>query len=552
MSPRDLRWYGWGYRDTTFSFENRPDAWPYLKAQLALEEGDHTPPASLESIQLRPSRLSEALGSQLCEIVGPEAVHTSDEARLRHSLGKSYCDLIRLRTGCIPNPTDAVVFPSREGDIVQVLALATAHQLAVIPFGGGTSVVGGVEPLGERPTLTLSLARMNRVFAVDAISQTVTAEAGIFGPDLERALNAHGLTLNHFPQSFEFSTLGGWIATRSAGEASTKYGKIEDMLVSARAVTPSGLVETRTVPASAAGPSLLQLLAGSEGAYGVITQATLRVRPRPKFQQERGLLFRDFHAGVEALRAIMQTGLRPAMARLSDEAETHASFRLRERRSGWARLREQLGLAVLERTGRSFERGALMLLRFEGDDECALHECGHALAICRAQGAFDLGAGPVHSWQRDRYRTPYLRDVLLDHGVLVDTLETATEWGNVEALHRALSHAISQAIAAAGSPALVLTHLSHLYRDGASLYVTFLARSARGRELEQWRAIKDAATDCMMRHGGALSHHHGVGYEHAKWLEQEDGQAGLEAFRAVKRALDPQSIMNPAKLFDGA
>jgi alkyldihydroxyacetonephosphate synthase len=552
MSARELRWNGWGYSDTTYSLHHRPHAWPYLREQLGLADDEHAPAVSLDAIQLRPSRLDASTLAQLRQIVGPEAVSTADRARIAHSLGKSYRDLIRLRAGRIPNPTDAVVFPGDEEEIERLLALATAQRLAIIPFGGGTSVVGGVEPRSERPTLTLSLARLNRIIEVEALSHTVTAEAGILGPDLERALNARGLMLGHFPQSFEFSTLGGWVATRGAGQASTQYGKIEDMVVGLRIATPRGVIETRNVPASAIGPSLLQLVVGSEGTYGVITRATLRLRPLPKFHQEHGLLFRDFHSGVAALRAIMQSGLTPSIARLSDEDETRLSFRLRERRTGWAGAKETLGLAALARAGGSFERGALLILRFEGNDECALHECGHALAICKERGAFDLGTGPTRSWERERYHTPYLRDVLLDHALMIDTLETATEWDNVETLHGKLNAAIAEAIAATGSKSLVLTHLSHVYRDGASLYVSFLARSARHQEEAQWQTIKDAATDCIMRNGGALSHHHGVGYEHARWMEQAEGEAGVTALRAIKRALDPQFIMNPSKLFDGA
>lgn len=552
MSRRERRWYGWGYADTTYELEHRPTAWPYLKEQLALADEAPTLPANPASIQLRPSRLDVATLEALRAMVGAEAVVTADSVRQIHSLGKSYRDLIQLRRGQIPNPTDVVVFPNSEDQIVSLLALAEARQMAVIPFGGGTSVVGGVEPQGTRPALTVSLAHLNRVLSIDDRSQTVTAEAGILGPDLEAALNRRGFSLNHFPQSFEFSTLGGWIATRSAGQASTKYGKIETMVLGARMGTPRGWVDAHTAPARATGPSLLQLLVGSEGAFGILTQATLRVWPQPKFQKECGWLFRDFHGGAEALRAILQSGLTPALARLSDEAETRTTFWMREGRTGWADLRQKFNLAAMARAGGSFERGALLLLRFEGEDECALHEAQHAQVICQAHGAFHLGAGPVRSWRRDRFHTPYLRDVLLDHGILVDTVETATEWENVEALHGRIHSTVTEAIAATGSKALVLTHLSHVYRDGASLYVTFLAKSTRGRELEQWQHIKDAATDCILQHGGTLSHHHGVGYEHAKWLAQENSPAGLEALRAVKRALDPQLIMNPVKLFESA
>jgi len=549
MNRRELRWYGWGYSDTTYSFANRPTAWPYLQTQLGLTAEVSAPVVSREAICLRPSRLDEALLGQLRQILGDDAVRIDDEVRLTHSLGKSYCDLIRLRSGQLPNPTDGVLFPSSEEQIVQILALATTNRLAVIPFGGGTSVVGGVEPLGERPVLTVSLARLKRVLAIDPLSQTVTAEAGIVGPALEQALNDKGLTLGHFPQSFQFSTLGGWVATRGAGHASTKYGKIEKLVISVRMVTPSGVIETRTTPADASGPSLLQLLVGSEGVYGIVTQATLRLNPLPQTTAESAFLFDSFTAGSTAVRTLMQQGLTPSLVRLSDETETRTSFALRQAHHGWGALKEQVGLRLIARAGKSFDQGAVLLLRFEGNANQVRIEYATAKAICKAAGAFALGGGPVRSWQRDRYQTPYLRDLLLDRGLLLDTVETATTWENLPTLYHHLTTTIQQAIAATGSKALVLTHLSHVYREGASLYVTLLAKARRGHELEQWQAIKSAATACIMAHGGALSHHHGIGYDHAAWLAQEQSQTGVAALMAVKQSLDPQGIMNPAKLF---
>lgn len=549
MTDRQRRWYGWGYADTTYSLDHRPGAWPYLKTQLGLDENVHTPPVDQAAIRLRPSRLSAAALEALRAAVGVADVRTDDEARLAHSLGHSYRDLIALRTGQVPNPTDAVVAPANEDEVAAVLAIAAVHGLAVVPYGGGTSVVGGVEPRGPRPAVTLSLARLNRVIAIDPVSQTVTAQAGILGPDLEAAVNAQGFTVAHSPQSFEFSSLGGWIAARGAGQTSTRYGKIEEKIISLQAVTPAGVIETPRVPASAAGPSLLHLLIGSEGAFGVITQATLRLAPLPIRSRGRGYLFRSFAAGQAAVRAMLQAGLKPAVVRLSDEPETRSFYALREAARGWSAMKQQLGLLALERAGLSLEQGAAMVLRFEGAGEPLKTEWAEAQALCRAHGGFDLGRGLARSWHRDRYHTPYLRDVLLDRGALVEVVETAVEWDRLPAVHAAVQASLTDAIQATGSPALVLCHLSHAYTDGASLYFTFLARANPGGEVAQWEAIRTAALDCLVDLGATLSHHHGLGADSAPWLAQEAGPAGLAALRAVKKALDPTGVMNPGVLF---
>ena len=553
----ELRWYGWGDAAKTYALDHRPDAWKFLRAALDLDGEERFPACDFDSINLRPPRIDQttllmALETDLRPTSTPAEVfvRTDKRARVLHAYGRSYRDLVRLRRGEIPNPPDAVVFPATEDQVVRLIQFCVDKNIALVPFGGGSSVVGGVEPRGERVTVTLDLARLNRLVALDAVSQIATIEAGILGPDLERELNARGLTLGHLPQSFEFSTLGGWMATRGAGLASTKYGKIEAMTVSARVATPRGIVETRAAPATAAGPSFLQLLIGSEGTLGVITQATMRLHGLPKASDYRALLFKRFADGVVAIREMLQSDITPATVRLSDEDETRSFFSLREASTGWKGFTESIGIRAVGARGYSFERGALMILGFEGSADAVSAGQAGGLAVCRAHGAFDLGHGVARAWLRDRYETPYLRDVLMDHGVLVDTLETATTWENLERLHGKLAAAIADAAASTGSRALVMTHVSHGYRDGASLYVTFLARMARGKEIEQWETIKRAATDCIMADGGTLTHHHGVGYEHAPWMEQEIGARGMDALRAVKQALDPNDIMNPGKILN--
>ena len=552
----ELRWYGWGDAAKTYRLDNRPGAWTFLRAALELQGDEQFRACDFESIQLRPSRIDEQalrkalesdlrLGSAPAEIF----VCTDKRARVLHAYGRSYRDVVRLRRGEIPNSPDAVVYPATEEQVIRLVQFCAEKNIALISFGGGSSVVGGIEPRDERVTVTLDLTRLNRLLALDAVSQIATIEAGILGPDLERALNARGFTLGHLPQSFEFSTLGGWIATRGAGLASTKYGKIETMTVSVRVATPRGIVETRAVPATAAGPSLLQLLIGSEGTLGVITQGTMRLHELPKARDYRALLFRHFADGVAAIREMLQDDLLPATVRLSDEDETRSFFALREKSHGWKGFTENVGIRAVNTLGFSFERGALMILGFEGNADSVGADRARGLAVCKSHGAFDLGHGVARAWLRDRYETPYLRDVLMDRGVLVDTLETATTWTNLENLHAKLAAAIARATESTGSRALVMTHVSHCYRDGASLYVTFLARMARGEEIEQWEAIKRAATQCIMATGGTLTHHHGVGYEHAPWMKDEIGARGVEALRAVKQVLDPANIMNPGKIF---
>lgn len=536
----DLRWYGWGFANKTFSLDQRPEAWNYLRATLNLRGDESFPPIDFDSIRLRAPRLTPEQLTALRQIVAE--TKTDTRTRILHAYGKSYRDLIRLRRGDIANPPDAVVFPSTEEQVVRVIDYCAQNDIALIPFGGGTSVVGGVEARDERVTISLDLARLNRVISIDEVSQTATIEAGMFGPAIENELNARGFTLGHFPQSFEFSTLGGWIATRGAGLTSTGYGKIEALTQSVRVATPHGIIETRAVPATAAGSSLLQMLIGSEGTLGVITRATMRIRRLPKTKDYRALLFKNFSDGVAAIRAMMQSGIVPAIVRLSDVDETRSFFAMREESTGWKEFIQRIGLRLLDARGYSFENGALMILGFEDDPNT-----GRGFAVCKSRGAFDLGRGIANDWLNDRYETPYLRDVLMDRGVLVDTLETATTWANLERLHKALAQTIRQAAQTTGSPALVMTHVSHCYRDGASLYVTFLARMSTDQAIMQWEAIKRAATDCIMQNGGTLSHHHGVGYEHAAWMKREHGAIGMEALRALKSTLDPNNVMNPGK-----
>jgi alkyldihydroxyacetonephosphate synthase len=559
MDIGNLRWWGWGTLDETYSLESRPAFWPKLHEWLALPEEaieQETPPVALEDISLRASRLDDPTLASLRKLLGEESVLTDKQCRIEHAYGKSYRDLVRIRAGHIPNPSDAVAYPSDEAEIASLLTWTAERDITIIPFGGGSSVLGGVEPpRDERPTITLDMAKLDRVVSVDPESRTACIQAGATGPEIEVQLNEHGLTLGHFPQSFEFSTLGGWIATRAAGQTSIGYGKIEDMTQALRAVTPAGIIETRDVPASATGPSIREMIVGSEGTYGIITEATMRIHPQPEVQDYRGVLFHDFVDGTGTFRELMQDkDLRPSIVRLSDASETAAYAALAREHHGLRRLFDRLTEWYLKACNHDFDRGsALMLLGFDGQKEWTSQQWELAREICRDHGGLLLGRSIGRSWKRDRYAQPYLRDMLLDRGILVDTLETATNWSNLILLYSAMVGALKDAITNnGGGPGYVMTHISHAYQQGASLYSTFAGRQIPTPDplakQAQWAGIKEAATDAILAAGGTLSHHHGVGRDHTPWLKEEIGQVGVNALRTLKQSLDPAGTINPGTL----
>jgi alkyldihydroxyacetonephosphate synthase len=540
-----VKWWGWGLESKTYPLDDKPQFWPYLLRTLKLAKLNECPRVTFDEVRLPPCRLGDQTLARLKRIVGAD-ISTEKHDRLTHSLGRSYPDLLNLRRGLIRNPPDAVIYPKDEQEVAKLLSFASANRIAIVPFAGGSSVVGGVEPTkprGLNGAITVDLRKMNRILDLDAISLTATVEAGISGPELEDELNKKGFMLGHFPQSFQFSVLGGWIATRSAGQVSTKYGKIEDMVESLTLISPVGRLDTKAVPASASGPELKQVLIGSEGTLGIITKAKLRIHRVPAVRRYEGLMFKSFRDGINAIRETMQSGLIPAMMRLSDPDETTVSLMLSSQG-----VATKLGLWMLERLGYAPSQECVMILGVEGDHTTVKAERQVAVAACKRNGAFAIGKGVGSTWLNERFELPYLRDVLLDHCILVDTLETATTWDKLETLHGAIKKSIEEAIAEMGVTGLAFAHVSHAYSDGASIYYTLVAPQVKGEEIQQWVKIKKAATDCIMRNGGTLSHHHGIGRDHAPWIKQELGANGLALLRAIKKQLDPKGIMNPGKL----
>ncbi len=551
IARENLRWNGWGRLGESIELSGpREQA---LLAELGRRLGrslSRAPaPIELDAVRPPPCKLTPAVLAQLRAACGEDFVRTSAFERLTHALGRSLPDLLRLRRGEIERFPEAVLYPRDEGAVAAVLRIAAETDLAVVPFGGGSSVVGGVEPRtgpGQAGALALDTTRLDELLRLDRESGTATFQVGIDGPALEAALASQGLTLGHFPQSFEHSTLGGWIATRSVGQQSDGYGGIDDLLVSVRMVTPEGVVRTIEVPRSATGPDWNHLVLGSEGVLGVIVEATLRVRPAPRASVIRGALFRNWADGLAAVRAMHGAGLSLTMARLSDAAETELSLLLRRdpmRRVDPAAT--ALGLAA--RAGWGSGRCTL-LYGAEGEPGRVRGALRSARAIAWRHGGLPLGSAPGRAWRRERFRTPYLREWLLDHGVAVDTMETALPWSRVADGHRVVTDALHAALGVHAGSGLAMGHLSHGYPDGACLYFTALWPLDEARPLEQWAAIKRDVSDAIVAAGGTISHHHGVGTDHAAWLARERGTLALAALRAAKAALDPRGLMNPGKL----
>ena len=547
-----MKWWGWGAPDVTFSVEDKPNFWPWLRQKLGIEKEIVSTVVDREALCFPPQIRNDAFCEDLRAAIGDDRVADDEEARLHHAYGKSYPNLLNARCGNFPRLPDMIVKPRFHDEVALVVRLAHDHDVCLIPFGGGTNIVGAVDPLvaEERMIVCVDLRDMNRLLEIDYFSMTATLQTGATGPELEAALAAHGVSLGHNPDSFEYSTLGGWLATRSAGMQSDAYGKIEDMVLGMKLVTPVGTITTRDCPATAAGPDLNRIIAGSEGVLGIITEATMRVHPIPVCKDYRGLLFKTFEEGVAGIHECVRQGVGAAMIRLQDSNETEFIFKMKQPANGWQTRVQALIGYVLKRRG--YVRPCLMVIGFEGSRKDVARSRTATIRIMKKHGALALGKTVGQSWSREKYNVPYLRDFVMDRGVLCDVAETATSWSNVVALHRKTIDAVEDMFREEqGSFGMIGCHISHTYESGASLYFTYGAEQERGQELQQYRRYKQRITDLFVENSGTLTHHHGVGSEHLPWMQQEISETGVRALGALKRELDPKNIMNPGKLIPG-
>ncbi|MGY4708888.1 FAD-binding oxidoreductase [Mycolicibacterium sp. CBM1] len=535
-----MAWNAWGDPDAAKPLSEGIRA--LLEQALGVTAND-IPAPRIDEVQVRPSTLGDVHRDGLGAIVGAGHVRTGDQERLLYAGGKSTLDLLR-RKHTHQDAPDAVILPGNEDEIATVLRYCSQHDIAVVPFGGGTSVVGGLDPIRGRfaAVISLDLRRLDALHWLDETSMQAELGAGVTGPDAERLLGERGFSLGHFPQSFRFATIGGFAATRSSGQDSAGYGRFNDMIRGLTVVTPVGVLDLGRAPETAAGPDLRELFSGSEGVFGVITRVRLRVHPVPETTRYEAWSFPDFATGAAALRAVSQIGTGPTVLRLSDEAETGVN------------------LATTGNIGeQSITGGCLGITVFEGSDAHTRSRHQETRAVLAAQGGTSLGEAPARAWEHGRFDAPYLRDSLLAAGALCETLETATTWSNLATLKAAVTEALTTSLAGqepsdsgtspaeSGTPALVMCHISHVYPTGASLYFTVVA-GQRGDVAEQWLAAKAAASEAISRSGATITHHHAVGADHRRWMTAEIGELGVKVLQAVKQAVDPAGILNPGKL----
>ncbi len=542
MPDRRHKHWGWGYEDQQPAPEQLAATAAAMTAHLGLGDGEVREPVPLERLTLAPSRIGAPPSLR-------EICRDDTHSRASHALGKSYGDVVSGFYGRFEHPPDLVAYPREERDVEALLAWGEAERVAVIPFGGGTSVVGGVEPdVGDayNGTVSVDLRGLDRVLEVDPVARSARIQAGATGPRLEAQLAEHGLTLRHYPQSFEYSTLGGWIATRAAGHYATVWTHMEDFVESVRAVTPAGPWCSRRLPGSGAGVSPDRLLVGSEGILGCITEAWVRVRPRPEHRATASVHFATFEAGAQAVRALAQAELHPANCRLIDAQEARLTFA-------------------------GDGSAALLVLGFESHDHEVDVAMARALTLCAEHGGTLANGGstspgddasragePAGTWRSAFLAAPYLRDVLVAMGVLSETFETATTWERFPALHAAVMEAAARSVREAtdtpvgegpGS-AHVSCRFTHVYPDGPAPYYTVLAPARRGEEVAQWAHIKRAVSDALIDAGATITHHHAVGRDHRPWYDRQRPEPFATALRAAKGALDPQWILNPGVLVD--
>jgi alkyldihydroxyacetonephosphate synthase len=548
-----MKWAGWGDDGVSFTAEDKPALGPFLEQHLGLELSRvSVPPARFADLDVPDPAIEPELLDALQRAVGAEHVSIDPLDRVTHARGKSLSDLVRHRRGEIGRVPDVVLRPADEDEIAAVLDEVLAADAVLIPFGGGTNISGSLEvPADEaRTVISLDLGRLDRVLDVDEASRLARVQSGVFGPHLEQQLNARGWTVGHFPDSFAHSTLGGWIATRSSGMQSDKYGDVADLTRGLRVVTPSGLLAVRPVPATSTGPSVREMVLGSEGRLGIISEATVHVHRLPDQRMILGYLFPAWDAALAAMREIAASEASPSITRVSDAPETQFSFATKKGNALVDRLKSRALREFLERR-KGFDVSAMCLsfIGYEGSEAHVAAQRKLTGKIVAAHGGVCIGRGPGELYDQKKFDTPYIRDYLLDRGALADVSETAAPWSALPKVYDGVMAAARGTFAELGVKGYIMSHLSHSYHAGACLYFTFAFRPAPARDgLADYAQIKSAIQQTFVDSGATLSHHHAVGTEHAPWLEQDISAPGVALVRALFEAADPGANLNPGKI----
>ncbi len=550
---KHMKWWGWGVEGVAFHHEDKPAFRPFVINAIDLDVNTTpTAPLSLEDLPIPASLISAQLLDELAAAVGAEYAVQDDLDRIVHTYGKSVRDLLRLRAGDIPRVPDVVVYPADESEVQLIVDHAVAADAVIIPYGGGSNISGSLHaPEDEiRPVISVDLGRMNQLIDIDEQSGLARIQAGAQGPDLEKQLTARGWTLGHYPDSFTHSTLGGWVATRSSGMQSDKYGDIADIARGMRVVMPGKVLEVRPLPHTSTGPSVREMVLGSEGRLGVITEVTVQVHRIPEVRVILGYLFPSWEAGLAAMHEISTSDAHPSITRVSDAKETAFSFATRKKSSkiSISSLISKGLMKMLERRGWKLDEVCLSFIGYEGGKDHVTRQKKIVKDIVNKHGGILLGKGPGELYDQKKFDTPYIRDFLLDRGAIGDVSETAAPWSKLLPLYRNVMTAAEKVYAQLGVTGWIMCHLSHSYHSGACLYFTFAFKHDGVDPLAQYEPLKNAIQQAFVDSDGTLSHHHAVGTEHAAWLEQDISAPGVHMIDGLFTAMDPGRNFNPGKI----
>jgi alkyldihydroxyacetonephosphate synthase len=550
---KHMKWWGWGVEGVGFHHENKPGFRPFVINAIDLDVNTPpTAPVSIDDLPIPAPMISDQLLAELTDAVGAENAVQDDLDRIVHTYGKSARDLLRIRAGDIPRVPDVVVYPGDEVEVQLIVDRAVAADAVIIPYGGGSNISGSLHaPEGEtRPVISVDLGRLNQVIDIDEDSGLARIQAGAQGPDLEEQLGARGWTLGHFPDSFTHSTLGGWVATRSSGMQSDKYGDISDIARGVRVVMPGNVLEVRPLPHTSTGPSVREMVLGSEGRLGVITEVTVQVHRIPQVRLILGYLFPSWEASLAAMHEISTSDAHPSITRVSDAKETAFSFATRKNSSGISisSLISKVLMKVLQRRGWKLDEICLSFIGYEGGKAHVARQKAIVKDIVGRHGGIVVGKGPGELYDQKKFDTPYIRDFLLDRGAIGDVSETAAPWSKLLPLYTNVLAAAEKVYAHLGVTGWIMCHLSHSYHSGACLYFTFAFKHDGVDPLGQYEPLKNAIQQAFVDSGGTLSHHHAVGSEHAAWLEQDISAPGVHMIDGLFTAMDPGRNFNPGKI----
>jgi alkyldihydroxyacetonephosphate synthase len=548
---KHMKWWGWGVDGVSFHHEDKPHLVPFVKRAVGVDlNATPDPPLSLDDLPVPDPMIGPDLLAELTNAVGAEHTHSDRLDRIVHTYGKSIRDLLRLRAGDIPRVPDVVVYPADEAEVQAVVDAVVAADAVLIPFGGGSNIAGSLEaPADEsRPVVSIDLGRLNKVLAIDEGSGLARIQAGVLGPEMEEQLTAKGWTMGHFPDSFTHSTLGGWVATRSSGMQSDKYGDIADITRGVRVVQAGKVLVLRPLPSTSTGPSVREMILGSEGRLGVITEVTVQVHRIPEERVVLGYFFPSWEAGLAAMHEISVSDATPSITRVSDANETEFSFSTRKKSAGISSLVSKGLMKVLERKGWDLSKICLSFIGYEGGKAHVARNRAIVKGIVKSHGGIVVGKGPGALYDQKKFDTPYIRDYLLDRGAAADVSETAAPWSQLQPLYTNTMAAVNRAYEEIGTQGWVMCHLSHSYHSGACLYFTFAFRHDGKDPLAQYEVVKSAIQQSFVDNAGTLSHHHAVGVEHSRWLEQDISAPGVHMISGLLGSVDPGANFNPGKI----